>query len=82
MLANSGLSIDDIDSIGCGVWWGIDSLEMFPRYFEDTLSACTEDTEANKSISERLFASIKADRTQNEIFLDGLKRIRAHDKSL
>jgi carbamoyltransferase len=82
VLANSGLSIDDVDSVGCGVWKGIDSWEMFPRYIEDALSACTEDAEANKSISDRLFSSIKVDRTQNEIFLEGLRKIGAEDKPL
>lgn len=82
VLKDNGLKLDDVDAIGTGVWKGIDSWEMFPRYVIDAFSAYDMDANAAEVIHERVTSSIKTDRAQNAIFLDGLKKIGGQDKPL
>lgn len=82
VLKDSGMKLSDVDAIGTGVWKGIDSWEMFPRYVSATWRAYASDVKAAEIIEERLENSIRTDRSQNAIFLDGLKKIGGKDKPL
>tara|TARA_Y100001934_G_scaffold283478_1_gene403602 strand:- start:2974 stop:4680 length:1707 start_codon:yes stop_codon:yes gene_type:complete len=76
VLKSQGLTVSDVDYIGCGAWGGIDPETTFPKLIEDIFSQL-ENKEENteKYILKRIQTSLKNDKNAKESLFKGLKEM-------
>lgn len=75
VLAEGGLTIADIDFVGCGAWKGIDTYATLPRLLEDSISISEQSEPAAKAVKERLAATLRSDLAAKTRFEAGLRAL-------
>lgn len=75
VLAEGGLTIDDIDYVGCGAWNGIDTYAALPRLLEDAVAISGQGEGAAKVVRERLNATLRSDHGAKMKFEAGIKEL-------
>lgn len=74
VLSSQGVSIRDIDWVGCGAWCGIDSNTTLYRLFEDVVDQIDHaQSDTKEHLLDRIRVTISRDSDQKQNLLQGLQ---------
>lgn len=82
VLSEGGLTIEDIDFVGCGAWHGIDTFATLPRLVEDAVEISAQSDFAAAVVKERLGATLRSDRNAKTKLEQGLASLTIPDHKI